>query len=198
MISNKDAYNAIADQWSAQRDTSNVSRLVTQFASHLKSGGKILDIGCGTGFPNMTWLAEQGFVVTGIDFAALLLQKAKERHIRQATLYCCDFFDFETVEKFDGILAFDSFFHFPKEKQTQIYTKVAAWMKTGAYLLFTHGLNDDVTEGEMFSTRFYYSSLDKNHVLQILDAAGLEVIWTKEKYVEYDLERDLVVLARKR
>src|SRR5579871_280525 len=43
---------------------------------------RALDLGCGTG-TNSVWLAQQGFEVTGMDFAALAIEQAQER-ARQA------------------------------------------------------------------------------------------------------------------
>ena len=64
---NKDSYNKIASDWAESRDKSFVSKLVTEFAGKVKPNGKILDIGCGTGYPLASYLAEKGYNVTGID-----------------------------------------------------------------------------------------------------------------------------------
>lgn len=39
---------------------------------------KALDVGCGTG-GNATWLAQQGFLVTGCDIASTAIEKAREK-----------------------------------------------------------------------------------------------------------------------
>jgi predicted TPR repeat methyltransferase len=194
---NRDSYNKIAAQWAEGRDNSFLSMLVTEFASYIKRGGKVLDIGCGTGYPIASYLSEQGFNVTGIDVSEKLLNKAIERRLSNTTFYLCDFFEFIPKDKYDGIIAFDSFFHFPKEKQNLIYEKVSGWMNKDAYLLFTHGNEDGEVEGEMYNEKFYYSSLDKDEVQHLLSAAGLEVVWAKEMYIERNTDRDLVMLSRK-
>jgi cyclopropane fatty-acyl-phospholipid synthase-like methyltransferase len=195
---NREAYNKIADEWAESREKhSFVSNLVIEFASKVKPGGKILDIGCGTGFPIAKYLSEKGFEVTGIDISEKLLQKAIDRNLPNTTLYLCDFFDFEPKDKYDGIIAFDSFFHFPKEKQKLIYGRVSDWMNNDAYLLFTHVNKDGEGKGEMFDEMFYYSSLNKDEVLLLLSDKGFEVVWLKEMYTEKDMDRDLVILASK-
>lgn len=195
---NRKAYNKIADQWAESRDGSFLSKLVVEFASNVKREGKVLDIGCGTGFPIATYLSNQGFTLTGIDFSEKLLQKAIDRNLPNTNLYLCNFFDFEPSEKYDGIIAFDSFFHFPKEKQNLIYSRVSNWMNNDAYLLFTHGNEDgEIQAGEMFDEMFYYSSLNKFEVRRLLSDAGLEIVWEEEMYTERDLDRDLVILAKK-
>lgn len=194
---NRESYNKIAEQWAESRNREFLSKLVVEFASKVKRGGKILDIGCGTGAPIATYLSSQSFSVTGIDISEKLLQKAIERDIPNTELFLCDFFDFDPKGKYDGVIAFDSFFHFPKEKQKLIYERVSGWMNNDAYLLFTHGSEDGEITGEMFNERFYYSSLRKDHHFSLLSDAGFEIIWFKEKYIEKGTDRALVVLAHK-
>ena len=43
-----------------------------------KSGGKVLEVGCGTG-SNALWLAEQGFQVTAVDISPAAVALAEER-----------------------------------------------------------------------------------------------------------------------
>ena len=76
MEQNKQAYNKIADQWAESRDGSFLSKLVVEFASKVKPKGKILDIGCGTGFPIDTYLSNREFAVTGIDFSEKTFTKS--------------------------------------------------------------------------------------------------------------------------
>lgn len=194
---NRIAYNKIAEQWAGSRDHSFLSQLVVNFASGIIPQGKILDIGCGTGYPITSYLSECGFTITGIDFSEKLLQKALDRHIPNTTFHLCDFFDFNPTEKFDGIIAFDSFFHFPKEKQTGIYATVSNWMNEGAYLLFTHGKREGEITGDMFGETFYYSCLDNEEIRRLLLQSGLEIVYDREIYQEKGMDRDWVVLASK-
>ena len=83
------------------------------FSKKLKPGAKVLDIGCGTGKPVALFLAEKGHHVTGIDLSEKMIELAQNNDILNAKFHYSDFFDFETSETFDGILAWDSFFHFP-------------------------------------------------------------------------------------
>ncbi len=195
---NKDAYNKIARQWAESRDNSFLSQLVIDFAGCVKYKGKILDIGCGTGYPIARYLSDKGFEITGIDITENLLAKAKALNLPNASFYLIDFFEFIPETKFDGVIAFDSFFHFPKEKQAEIYSRVGSWMVPEAYLLFTHGATEGETMGEMFGEEFYYSCLNTPDVHRLLENSGLEVVQSIENYTEKDMDRDLVILARKK
>ena len=195
---NKTSYNQIADDWAKSRKNSFLSELIIDFTDKIKPEGKVLDIGCGTGYPIADYLANSGFEITGIDFSKSMLNKAIELHLPKSQFLLTDFFDFNPTGLFDGIIAFDSFFHFPFEGQRLIYPKVAKWLKPGGVLLFTHGLESSEIISEMFGKTFYYSSLDKDEVKTLLESNGLEIEKSMEKYVEKDMDRDWVVFCRKK
>ncbi len=194
---NKEAYNKIAKEWIAYRSQSFLSELVIDFAKKLPKQAKVLDIGCGAAYPISSFLSDSGFDVTGIDVSERLLAHAKELNIKNAKFILCDFFEFRPSKQFDGIIAFDSFFHFPKERQKEIYQMVSNWMNQGAYLLFTHGSKDGEIEGEMFGETFYYSCLSLIEIKNLIKKAGLEIVEIHENYIEKQTQKDLVVLARK-
>jgi predicted TPR repeat methyltransferase len=194
---NKESYNKIAEQWANSRNESSPSKLVEYFSLKIKQNGKILDIGCGTGYPIAKYLSDKGFFITGIDISENMLQKAINQKIPNAEFYLCDFFEFKTIEKYDGIIAFDSFFHFPKEKQYKIYEKISGWINIDSYLLFTHGKEEGEIKSDMFGEIFYYSALDKEKVHELLLKNGFEIELSIEKYKEANMDRDLVIIAKK-
>jgi len=67
-------YRAKTTPWDLGRPDFNLSDAVTK--KPIESC-RALDIGCGSGH-NSIWLAQQGFLVTGVDVSESALQKAKE------------------------------------------------------------------------------------------------------------------------
>jgi methyl halide transferase len=61
--------------WDTGRPSSELQRVLKQ---HAIQPCRALDLGCGTGSSSV-WLAQQGFDVTGIDVAALAVERAQER-----------------------------------------------------------------------------------------------------------------------
>lgn len=194
---NEQSYNKIANQWAEYRHRSFVSQLVIDFADKVITHGKILDIGCGTGYPLTHYLSEKGFSVTGIDVAENMIRIAQSLQIPHTQFSICDFFKFTTEEKFDGVLAWDSFWHFPKDRQAHIYIKAGHLLNAGGYLLFTHGDTDDEHTNPMMGESFYYSCLPKEVVCQILEDNGFEIIYAYKDYKERNTDRGLVILAKK-
>jgi cyclopropane fatty-acyl-phospholipid synthase-like methyltransferase len=175
-----------------------LNRCVADFIPKIKANGSVLDIGCGTGYPILKHLAEHGFFVTGIDVSEKMIDKATELNLPNTKLFQCDFFDFQPTERYDGIIAFDSFFHFPKERQADIYSKISDWMNIGAYLLFTHGKRDNERKDYMFGEVFYYSSLSIRDVYKLLTNNGFIVETSIEDYKETTTgERELLIVAKK-
>jgi 2-polyprenyl-3-methyl-5-hydroxy-6-metoxy-1,4-benzoquinol methylase len=195
---NRDSYNKIAQEWSKVRSKSFVSKLVADFADKLNPNASLLDIGCGTGNPLTKYLCERKFHVTGIDISEKMVEMAKSENILNAEFIACDFLDFSSTQKFDGVLAWDSFFHFPKEKQEDIYFKVGSLLNSGGYLLFTHGDADDEHTDKMMDETFYYSCLPKDKVCQTLIDIGFEIEYAYKDYLENDTHRGLVILAKRK
>jgi predicted TPR repeat methyltransferase len=195
---NRDSYNKIAQEWSKVRNNSFVSKLVIDFVNKLSPDASVLDIGCGTGYPLTKYLCDKQFHVTGIDIAEKMVEIAEFQKVPNAEFTVCDFFDFISIKKFDGVLAWDSFFHFPKEKQEEIYFKVGNLLNSGGYLLFTHGDADDEHIDNMMGESFYYSCLPKDKVCKILREIGFEIEYALKDYLENGTHRSLVVLAKKK
>lgn len=190
-------YDKIAKKWSSLRDKSKLNPYIIKFAALVKEKGLILDIGCGTGYPIDKYLSDQGFRITGIDVSEEMLQIAKNKEITNTKYIVSDFFDFKPLQKYDGIIAYDSLFHFPKEKQKEIYPKVSTWLNDGGILMFTHGKVDTEICSKMFGEEFYYSSIAIEQLKEIMQKCNFEFESIIEDYKDENDERDLIVIARK-
>ena len=198
MEQNASSYNVIADRWDEIRRTKPVDPCVVEFAALLPAGAKVLDIGCGTGYPIDEYLSSLGFSVTGIDPAEKMLEKAVGLRLPLARFVHTDLFGFVTKEKFDAAIAFDSIFHIPLERQREICPKVAGLLKDGAYFLFTHGKTTGSVQGTMFGEPFFYSALDGKTLKSCLSEAGFEIVRFVENYSDpVTGKRDLIVLAKR-
>lgn len=194
---NKNAYNRITGNWAKARNNAIVNKPIIDFADKIHLNGKILDIGCGTGLPIAKYFSDRNFSIIGIDISDKMLQTAKSNNIKNTQFFLKDFFDFKSSETFDGIIAWDSLFHFPKQQQKEIYGKVYNLLAPGGYFLFTHGKEEDEHIGEMFGEQFYYSCLSKDFVLDLMNETGFEIKYAIENFAEGKDRRDWVVLAKK-
>lgn len=196
-MTNANSYNKIINNWIHSRNNAFINKPIIDFADHVNSKGTILDIGCGTGMPIAKYLSNRNFSIIGIDQSAKMIETAQSQGIKNAVFYLSDFFEFESDEKFDGIIAWDSLFHFPKDRQEGIYGKVYHLLAPGGYFLFTHGKEEDEHIDNMFGEQFYYSCLSKDFVLDLMKEVGFEILFSIENFIEEKDQRDWVVLARK-
>lgn len=195
---NEMSYSRICESWHQYRRKSPVNRCVTDFAGHLKPRARILDIGCGTGYPIAAYLSGQGFRVDGIDISRPMIEKARAQCLPGATFSVQDILEYHAPEKYDGVVAFDSLWHIAHDRQAEIYPIISSLTNPGGYFLFTHGKSDGSVSGEMFGERFEYSALDVKTVHALLRKNGFEVLSSIENYVEETTgDRDLLILARK-
>ena len=196
-ISNKDSYDKIALRWTDERKESFVSKLVIEFANEVKPFGRILDIGCGSGIPHAAYLCDKGFSLTGIDASEKMIDIARTNNFRNAIFEVCDVLEYNPPGTFEGILAWDSLFHLPYHQQDGIYQRIADWLNKGGWFLFSHRGADGEIIDDMFGEKFYYSGLSTNTVRQLLTDAGFEIKIMIEDYEERDMQKGLVVIAKK-
>ena len=133
-------------------DTANVEfgALQKAFADMLPEGGRILDLGCGSGRDSLAFL-KAGFTVDAVDGSAEMAKAASELtglKVEHAT-----FVDFEPKGGYDGIWACSSLLHVPAAELPSIVAKYAAALKPGGafYLSFKLGVHDGMRNGRWFT-----------------------------------------------
>lgn len=197
-IDNSTSYDLICDDWQKFRNSTKINKCIVDFCNLIIPNGKVLDVGCGTGYPVAQYLAEHNFYVTGIDISEKMIEKANRLQLKNANFIHKDILNYLTDKLYDGVIAFDSIWHIAKDKQADVYRKIASLMNCGAYFLFTHGKQNGETVGTMFNQKFYYSALNIEELQSILSQAGLKIISLIENYKEQTTgERDLLVVAKK-
>ena len=98
--------------------------------------GSALDLGCGEG-RNAVWLAEHGWAVTGVDFSAVALDKAK--HLAESRDVNVDWVLADVVEYVPAPKYFDLvivvYLHLPPEQRQVAFSRAAAAVAVGGTLL---------------------------------------------------------------
>jgi 2-polyprenyl-3-methyl-5-hydroxy-6-metoxy-1,4-benzoquinol methylase len=172
---NEQSYDKIADWFVNYRKTSEVDGYILWFIERIEKGGKILDVGCGGGVPNAGFLVEKGFDVTGIDFSEQMIRLAKE-NVPAAKFSKSDICAFQTDEKYEGIVAWDSLFHLEYDKNEFAFEKLFGMLKAGGYMVFSHGGGQGEITGTMNGENFSYSSLGPELTLQTLKEIGFQIV----------------------
>ncbi|SFB83516.1 Methyltransferase domain-containing protein [Bosea sp. CRIB-10] len=151
------------------------ARWLDRFLSLLPATPSVLDIGCGMGEPIARHLIERNCVVTGIDSAAPLIALCRERFPEQDWL-AGDMRELALGRRFDGLIAWDSFFHLTPDDQRRMFPLFREHAAEGAALLFTSGPGHGEAIGSFEGEPLYHGSLDPAEYRVLLDANGFAVV----------------------
>lgn len=170
-------YERHARSWEAERNAHPFieQRWFDAFARLLPKGGSVLDLGCGSGKPVVHFLIENGFNVTGVDSSPTMISLCKERLPDQEWIIA-DMRSLALGKRFDGILAWDSFFHLSHDNQRKMFGIFAAHGAPSAALMFTSGPEHAEAIGEYKGDPLYHASLARDDYEGLLTAHGFSVV----------------------
>jgi SAM-dependent methyltransferase len=146
-----------------------------RFLALVPSGGSILDIGCGMGEPIARYFIESGYAVTGVDSSATMIGLCRNRFPAQAWAVA-DMRTLSLGRQFDGVLAWDSFFHLNRDDQRAMFPVFRRHAVPGAALMFTSGPRDGEATGEYGGEPLYHASLSPDEYRVRLGEQGFEVV----------------------
>jgi cyclopropane fatty-acyl-phospholipid synthase-like methyltransferase len=143
--------------------------------SAMPAASRILDLGCGAGEPIARYFVEKGHQVTGVDLAGPMIELCRRR-MPEMTFIHADMRSVELDQRFDLIVAWDSFFHLDKVGQRAMFTVFARHAAPHGMLLFTSGWSEGVAIGDLFGDELYHSSLDTTEYEQRLREQDYRVL----------------------
>ncbi|MCT4556520.1 MAG: class I SAM-dependent methyltransferase [Pelagimonas sp.] len=171
------------------------ARWLTRFTNGLTPGGRVLDLGCGAGEPIAAWLIAEGFTLTGMDFAQPMLDIARARwpdgDWRQG-----DMRDLDQRAEYDGIVAWDSFFHLTPDEQRACLPRLARALRPGGSLLVTVGHSLGEVTGQVGSAVVYHASLSPAEYAALLEENEMQMVGFMAQ--DPDCAEHSVLLARRR
>jgi cyclopropane fatty-acyl-phospholipid synthase-like methyltransferase len=174
-----DLYRRHACRWDADRRSRMwIDRAWHEtFARKLHAGSRVLDLGCGGGEPVARFLTERGMSVAGVDSSPEMITLARNRMPDQEWIVA-DMRQLTLNRRFDGILAWDSYFHLGHDAQRAMFGVFDRHANDRAVLMFNTGPE----HGESTSTftfkgeRLYHASLAPSEYLSLLENHRFEVI----------------------
>jgi SAM-dependent methyltransferase len=175
-------YDHIAEHWHSKgRDASYVNRVlryVDLVLRDLKSGDRVLDLGCGTGDPIAKHIAQKGFRVLGIDESQKMLDIAK-KEVPEAEFIRDNIVDVQLPAGIAAAIAWDSIFHVDRKYHSTIFKKLANSLESGGRLLLSvGGSGADSFSSEMFGHTFFYSGHEPEVTRRLLESAGFQIdVW---------------------
>lgn len=170
-----DLYERHAGAYDRDRGRSLQERAwLDRFLSHLDPEGTVLDVGCGMGEPIARYLMERGFHVVGVDASPSMIERCRVRFPDSEWLVA-DMRELDLGRRFDGILAWNSFFHLRIEDQRGMFSRFASHAQAGAPLMFTSGSAEGEAIGSYRDEPLYHASLGPEEYEHLLATSGFAV-----------------------
>ncbi len=171
-----DLYERHARQWAADRGTQlGVEKgWLDRFVQLLPIGAATLDLGCGSGEPIARYLIGRGLAVTGVDTSPTLISLCQARFPASRWIVA-DMRTLKLGETFNGILAWDSFFHLNGRDQHRMFAVFKRHAAPGAALMFTSGSRRGEAIGSYRGDPLYHASLSSKEYRSLLTAKGFRV-----------------------
>jgi 2-polyprenyl-3-methyl-5-hydroxy-6-metoxy-1,4-benzoquinol methylase len=191
----KNIYETHAQAYDQQRSRALVEQIwLERFLELLPEKASILDAGCGAGEPIDRYLIEKGHDITGIDFSQALIDMAQERFPDHEWVVA-DMAAFNLQTRFEGILAWHSFFHLTPDAQREAIGQFASHLKPGGILMVTVGPEAGEVIGHVNAEPVYHASLSLEGYKAIFENLNMEII----RFVANDPDCDSasVLIARK-
>ncbi|MDO3666716.1 class I SAM-dependent methyltransferase [Acinetobacter higginsii] len=156
---------------------------LNRFLTLLPSSASILDLGCGSAQPIAAYFIAQGHQVTGMDASEYMIEMARQSFPEQVWVQQ-DFREYFTEQKFQGILAWDSFFHLTHDDQRNMFKRFAEYAQSGTALMFSSGPTQGEAIGSLCGEPLYHASLSAEEYQTLLQDNGFKLI----KMIAEDVE----------
>lgn len=190
------SYDDVADQWNSDgfpRD--NGIKQHERAIAFAKERRRALDVGCGSSGRIIELLKNHGFEVEGLDVSRRMIEFAKRRN-PDVVFHYADICEWQLLQEYDLISAWDSIWHIPLSQQEPVLKKLMNGLSSRGILIFTMGGLDTPSEkvDSAMGPQMYYSVLGIPNTLKLLSDAGCVC-----RHLEYDQypELHLYVIAQK-
>ncbi|MBR0871091.1 class I SAM-dependent methyltransferase [Bradyrhizobium tropiciagri] len=172
-----DHYERHALAWDADRRAAgwNDRPWHDRFIAALPRVAAVLDLGCGAGTPVAKHMADRGLRVTGVDSSPTFIALCRER-LPEHEFLLSDMRSLRLSRQFDGVLAWDSFFHLAADDQRRMFDVFARHAGPSAVLMFNSGPRHGESIGQYCGDPLYHASLDPEEYTTLLDGIGFDVI----------------------
>jgi SAM-dependent methyltransferase len=199
---NRDFYNRNAEAYATNTAQMLDLDWLEKFASYVRPGGRILDVGSASG-RDSAWFASRGFEVVGIDIAESLVKMATVTvpGARFAVMNLMDL-DFED-QSFDGIWCSCVLLHIPRSDAPVAIQKMASKLRTDGvfYVLVKEGATDGLEEDSRYENAVKFSSyFEASEIRTMLKSADLEILEISDLHKrvdDYRASERIFALARK-
>ena len=135
-----DFFDRCAPSWDAEmiRDDEIIGRILDN--ARITAGKRVLDVACGTGVLIGDYLKRDVESVTGIDISPEMTERARAKFPDgRAEFFCCDAEEFTSDTRYDAIMIYNAFPHFPDPER--LFFHLSGMLADGGTLSVAHGMS---------------------------------------------------------
>lgn len=133
-------FDHLAPTWDDDmiRDDNIISAILD--VGGVAAGKHILDVACGTGVLFGDYLKRNVKSVTGVDISSEMAKIAAEKYPdSNISVVCADVQSYDFGEKFDCIMIYNAFPHFPEPEK--LFQRLSQLLKPGGRVTVAHGMS---------------------------------------------------------
>ena len=150
-------FDCLAPNWDAEliRNEEIISTILDN--AGVTAGKDVLDVACGTGVLIPDYLKRKVRSVTGIDISPKMAEIARAKFPQeQVTILCGDVEVTDFGKKFDCIVVYNAFPHFPDPER--LIETLSGLLKTGGTLTVAHGMSREKIDAHHHGTAHQVSN----------------------------------------
>ncbi|MBH09464.1 MAG: SAM-dependent methyltransferase [Candidatus Marinimicrobia bacterium] len=177
-----DYYNNNAEEFFKNTLKIKLNDLYNKFLEYIPVGGRLLDLGCGSGRDTLYFL-ENGYDVTSLDGSQKMVQLSSELTKKKTLFMRIEDIDFQN--QFDGIWACASLLHIKKNITENIYSILCdALIDKGIlYASYRYGRGASTLEGR------YYNNYDEKSFTKMIE--NVERLHAITYWITNDMRPDI-------
>jgi SAM-dependent methyltransferase len=170
-------YDENAAEWDRLRGPGSLFEKpwLDRFVGLLGPAASILDLGCGSGRPIAAYFIRTGYAVTGVDASPALIDLCRSR-FPQSEWIAADMRTLNLKRRFDGVIAWDSFFHLNPDDQRAVFRVFARHVQPRGALMFTSGGMHGEVLSEFAGEPLYHASLEPGEYRRLLHESAFQVV----------------------
>jgi SAM-dependent methyltransferase len=172
-----DGYDAISEAYLSRFGASQVrAHWLRRLVDLTQPGDRILDLGCGPGVPVASTLVDHGRQVVGVDGSRRQIELARS-HVTSAQFIEADMCRLQmNPASFDGVCAFYSITHLPREFHRPLFEHILKWLRPGGVFLASLGVVEtEAWTGEWMGAQMFFSHFDAQWYVECLQQVAFQI-----------------------